>query len=116
MSVTVARPLAGRSPSAEVPSQDGRAVGSPWPASARDLLAVPVAGAYQLSMASSYNLVGRPAVVAVRDGRARQLIRRETVEDFLSREVGRQPGSRARVASRAARPGCAKPPLWYTGT
>ncbi|MDH6137835.1 diaminopimelate decarboxylase [Kitasatospora sp. MAA4] len=56
---------------------------------AGDLLAVPVAGAYQLSMASSYNLVGRPAVVAVRDGRARQLIRRETVEDFLNREVGR---------------------------
>ncbi|WP_443667701.1 diaminopimelate decarboxylase [Kitasatospora humi] len=56
---------------------------------AGDLLAVPVAGAYQLSMASSYNLVGRPAVVAVRDSRARQLIRRETVEDFLSREVGR---------------------------
>ncbi|WP_198045669.1 hypothetical protein [Kitasatospora mediocidica] len=39
--------------------------------------------------ASSYNLVGRPAVVAVRDGQARQLIRRETVENFLSREVGR---------------------------
>ncbi|MFE9423992.1 diaminopimelate decarboxylase [Kitasatospora sp. NPDC006697] len=54
-----------------------------------DLLAVPVAGAYQLSMASGYNLVGRPAVLAVRDGRARQLIRRETVEDFLRREVGR---------------------------
>ncbi|GAA1957885.1 diaminopimelate decarboxylase [Kitasatospora viridis] len=54
-----------------------------------DLLAVPVAGAYQLSMASTYNLVGRPALIAVRDGRARQLLRRETVEDFLRREVGR---------------------------
>ncbi|MFI2611782.1 diaminopimelate decarboxylase [Kitasatospora sp. NPDC018619] len=54
-----------------------------------DLLAVPAAGAYQLSMASGYNLVGRPAVVAVRDGRARLLIRRETVEDFRLREVGR---------------------------
>ncbi|WP_082119458.1 diaminopimelate decarboxylase [Saccharothrix sp. ST-888] len=56
---------------------------------AGDLLAVPAAGAYQLSMASGYNLVGRPAVVAVRDGRARLLIRRETVEDFQAREVGR---------------------------
>ncbi|WP_395298327.1 diaminopimelate decarboxylase [Kitasatospora hibisci] len=54
-----------------------------------DLLAVPAAGAYQLSMASGYNLVGRPPVVAVRDGRARLLIRRETVEDFRAREVGR---------------------------
>ncbi|WP_354643765.1 diaminopimelate decarboxylase [Kitasatospora camelliae] len=56
---------------------------------AGDLLAVPTAGAYQLSMASGYNLVGRPAVAAVRDGRARLLIRRETVEDFRAREVGR---------------------------
>ncbi|GAA2157404.1 diaminopimelate decarboxylase [Kitasatospora kazusensis] len=52
-----------------------------------DLLAVPAAGAYQLSMASGYNLVGRPAVVAVRDGHARLLIRRETVEDFRAREI-----------------------------
>ncbi|MFE3112091.1 diaminopimelate decarboxylase [Kitasatospora indigofera] len=54
-----------------------------------DLLAVPAAGAYQLSMASGYNLVGRPAVAAVRGGRARLLIRRESVEDFRAREVGR---------------------------
>ncbi|MEV8098994.1 diaminopimelate decarboxylase [Kitasatospora sp. NPDC085879] len=54
-----------------------------------DLLAVPAAGAYQLSMASGYNLVGRPAVAAVRDGRIRLLIRRETVDDFRAREVGR---------------------------
>ncbi|WP_406194686.1 diaminopimelate decarboxylase [Kitasatospora sp. NBC_01560] len=56
---------------------------------AGDLLAVPAAGAYQFSMASGYNLVGRPAVVAVHGGRARLLIRRETVEDFRAREVGR---------------------------
>lgn len=54
-----------------------------------DLLAVPAAGAYQLSMASGYNMVGRPPVAAVRDGRARLLIRRESVEDFRQREVGR---------------------------
>lgn len=53
-----------------------------------DLLAVPVAGAYQLSMASGYNLVGRPAVVAVHGGAARLLVRRETLEDFRGRDVG----------------------------
>lgn len=54
-----------------------------------DLLAIPAAGAYQLSMASGYNLVGRPAVAAVRDARIRLLIRRESIEDFRAREVGR---------------------------
>ncbi|MFD0278118.1 diaminopimelate decarboxylase [Kitasatospora sp. NPDC127111] len=65
--------------------------GAALPADLRpgDLLAVPAAGAYQLSMASGYNLVGRPAVAAVRDGRIRLLIRRETVEDHRAREVGR---------------------------
>ncbi|MEU3027316.1 diaminopimelate decarboxylase [Streptomyces incarnatus] len=53
-----------------------------------DLLAVPVAGAYHLSMASGYNLVGRPPVVAVRDGRARLLVRRESLEDLRRRDVG----------------------------
>ena len=53
-----------------------------------DLLAVPAAGAYHLSMASGYNLVGRPPVVAVDDGRARLLIRRESLEDIRSRDVG----------------------------
>ncbi|MFJ4964717.1 Diaminopimelate decarboxylase [Streptomyces sp. ADI96-02] len=53
-----------------------------------DLLAVPVAGAYQLSMASGYNLVGRPPVVAVRDGTARLLVRRETLEDLRGRDIG----------------------------
>ncbi|MFF8474246.1 diaminopimelate decarboxylase [Streptomyces sp. NPDC015414] len=53
-----------------------------------DLLAVPVAGAYHLSMASGCNLVGRPPVVAVRDGRARLLVRRESLEDVRRRDVG----------------------------
>lgn len=53
-----------------------------------DLLAVPVAGAYQLSMASGYNLVGRPPVVAVHAATARLLVRRETLDDFRSRDVG----------------------------
>ncbi|MFD7261106.1 diaminopimelate decarboxylase [Streptomyces sp. NPDC059874] len=53
-----------------------------------DLLAVPVAGAYQLSMASGYNMVGRPPVIAVLEGTSRVLVRRETLEDFRSRDVG----------------------------
>ena len=55
---------------------------------AGDLLAVPVAGAYQCSMASSYNLVGRPPVVAVSDGGCRLLVRRETEADLFSRDLG----------------------------
>ena len=51
-----------------------------------DLLAVPAAGAYHLSMASGYNLVGRPPLIGVRDGTARALQRRETLDDILRRE------------------------------
>ncbi|MGE7385209.1 diaminopimelate decarboxylase [Streptomyces sp. NPDC004126] len=53
-----------------------------------DLIAVPVAGAYQLSMASGYNMVGRPPVVAVDQGTARLLVRRETLEDLRVRDIG----------------------------
>ncbi|MFI9719866.1 diaminopimelate decarboxylase [Streptomyces sp. NPDC052396] len=53
-----------------------------------DLLAVPACGAYQLSMAAPYNLVGRPPLAAVSDGRARLLLRRETAEDLRGRDVG----------------------------
>ncbi len=53
-----------------------------------DLIAVPVAGAYHLSMASAYNLVGRPPVVAVTDSRARLLVRRESPADLSTRDVG----------------------------
>ncbi|MEV0991903.1 diaminopimelate decarboxylase [Streptomyces sp. NPDC049949] len=53
-----------------------------------DLLVVPVAGAYQLSMASGYNMVGRPPVVAVAHGAARLLVRRETLDDFRRRDIG----------------------------
>ncbi|MFJ3963681.1 diaminopimelate decarboxylase [Streptomyces sp. NPDC090036] len=62
----------------------------PLPADIRpgDLLAVPVAGAYQLSMASGYNLVGRPPVIAVHGGTARLLVRRETLDDLRRRDVG----------------------------
>jgi diaminopimelate decarboxylase len=53
-----------------------------------DLLAVACTGAYHYSMASSYNMVGRPPVVAVRDGAARLLVRRETAADMRQRDVG----------------------------
>ncbi|WP_214371093.1 diaminopimelate decarboxylase [Pseudonocardia sp. H11422] len=52
-----------------------------------DLLAVAATGAYCYSMASSYNRLPRPAVVAVRDGQARLLLRRETVDDQFRLEV-----------------------------
>jgi diaminopimelate decarboxylase len=52
-----------------------------------DLVAVAATGAYCYSMSSRYNLLGRPAVVVVRDGRSRLILRRETVEDLLSLEV-----------------------------
>jgi diaminopimelate decarboxylase len=53
-----------------------------------DLLAVPVTGAYHHAMASNYNHFARPPVIAVFSGRARPLIRRETDEDMLRRDVG----------------------------
>ena len=53
-----------------------------------DLLAVACTGAYHHSMASNYNMVGRPPLVAVKNGRARELVRRETIADLLSRDCG----------------------------
>jgi diaminopimelate decarboxylase len=53
-----------------------------------DLIGVAATGAYCYSMSSRYNLLGRPAVVAVRDGVSRLILRRETVDDLLSLEVG----------------------------
>ncbi len=51
-----------------------------------NILAIPVSGAYHLPMASNYNLVPRPAVVFARDGQARLVRRRETLEDALRLE------------------------------
>ena len=48
-----------------------------------DLLAVAATGAYCRSMASNYNSMPRPAVVAVRNGISRVLLRRETIDDLL---------------------------------
>jgi diaminopimelate decarboxylase len=53
-----------------------------------DLLAVPVTGAYGRSMASNYNHVPRPPVLAVTDGAVRVLVRRETEDDLLALDLG----------------------------
>jgi diaminopimelate decarboxylase len=53
-----------------------------------DLVAVAATGAYCRSMASNYNLVPRPGVVAVRDGASRVLLRAETTDDLLRLDAG----------------------------
>jgi diaminopimelate decarboxylase len=52
-----------------------------------DLLAVAATGAYTESMASNYNRLPRPAAVLVRDGEVRPLLRRETMDDLVRRDV-----------------------------
>ncbi|WP_261164905.1 diaminopimelate decarboxylase [Microbacterium sp. Marseille-Q6965] len=61
-----------------------------------DLLAVPATGAYCYSLASNYNAVPRPPVVAVSGGSARVIVRGESIDDLLARDLGLDP--------RAARP------------
>ncbi len=53
-----------------------------------DLLAVPATGAYCWSLANNYNYLARPPVVAVRDGRARVIVRGDTLADLLRRDAG----------------------------
>lgn len=53
-----------------------------------DLVATPVTGAYGRSMGSNYNLLARPAVVFVAEGRSRLVVRRETDDDLLATDVG----------------------------
>jgi diaminopimelate decarboxylase len=53
-----------------------------------DLLAVAATGAYGRSMASSYNMVPRPPVVAVLGGVSREIVRRETERDLLALDLG----------------------------
>ncbi|MGF1616686.1 MAG: diaminopimelate decarboxylase [Acidimicrobiia bacterium] len=53
-----------------------------------DIVVTPVTGAYGHSMGSNYNKVLRPAVVFVRDGAVRQVVRRETYDDLLLTDLG----------------------------
>jgi diaminopimelate decarboxylase len=52
-----------------------------------DVICLPAAGAYCLPMASNYNGMPRPEVVMVKDGAARVIRRRETLDDLLAAEV-----------------------------
>ena len=52
-----------------------------------DLLAIPATGAYNRSMASNYNHVPRPPVIAVRNGAAKVIVRRESFEDLLHLDI-----------------------------
>jgi diaminopimelate decarboxylase len=53
-----------------------------------DLLAVAATGAYCRSMASNYNAVLKPPVIAVKDGQSRVIVRRETLDDLLALDLG----------------------------
>jgi diaminopimelate decarboxylase len=62
-----------------------------------DVLAVAATGAYCYSMASNYNRIPRPPVVAVSDGTATVIVRRETLDQVLSTDVGWEPETEQRV-------------------
>ena len=64
-----------------------RDINLPGDISPGDLIAIPATGAYGRSMASNYNHVPRPPVVAVKDGKARVIVRRENEEDLLALDV-----------------------------
>ena len=57
------------------------------PVQADDLIAIPASGAYAPSMASVYNLNGRPAIVMASEGEAALLRRRETYEDLIAQDA-----------------------------
>ncbi|MDE3086786.1 MAG: diaminopimelate decarboxylase, partial [Acidobacteriota bacterium] len=82
--VTAGRPMAVRvvgkhCESGDMLVADGRV---PADLAVGDVLATPVTGAYGYAMASNYNKVPRPAVVFVAEGRARVVVRRETLDDL----------------------------------
>jgi diaminopimelate decarboxylase len=52
-----------------------------------EIIAVPVTGAYCLTMANNYNGARRPPVVFCKDGVARPVVRRETYDDMLARDL-----------------------------
>jgi diaminopimelate decarboxylase len=52
-----------------------------------ELIAIPVAGAYQMRLSSNYNGARRPAVLMLEEGNANLMIQRETVEDLLKNHL-----------------------------
>ncbi len=57
------------------------------PVSTGDKIAVLTTGAYNYSMASNYNRIPRPAMVMVKDGESRIIVKRETFEDLIRNDV-----------------------------
>jgi diaminopimelate decarboxylase len=53
-----------------------------------DVLVTPATGAYGFAMANNYNGIPRPPVIFCRDGEARLVVRRETVDELRARDVG----------------------------
>ncbi len=52
-----------------------------------ELIAIPVAGAYHLSMSSNYNGARRPEVLLLEEGKVTVMLRRETTDDLLKRDL-----------------------------
>jgi diaminopimelate decarboxylase len=52
-----------------------------------ELIAIPVSGAYQLSMSSNYNGARRPAVLWLEEGKVKTMVRRETIQDLLKNQL-----------------------------
>jgi diaminopimelate decarboxylase len=101
-SMTATQPMTVVGRHCEPGDEIARDVPLPADLHAGDLLAVACTGAYHHSMASTYNMVGRPPLVAVKDGRIRELVRRETIADLLSRDrvyKERPPMRRGRIES-----------------
>ncbi len=59
-----------------------------------DVVALPASGAYCIAMSSNYNMALRPAVVSVREGKARLVRRRETYADLMATDVWEEPGGK----------------------
>ena len=72
---------------ARAATSSSRTSSCPPTSRAGDLIAVPGTGAYCRSLSSQYNHTPRPPVVAVRDGVARVIVRRETIDDLLALDV-----------------------------
>jgi diaminopimelate decarboxylase len=85
-SMTATQPMTIVGRHCESGDEIARDVALPADLHAGDLLAVACTGAYHHSMGSTYNMVGRPPLVAVKDGLTRELVRRETIADLLSRD------------------------------
>ena len=85
-SMTATQPMTIVGRHCESGDEIARDIALPADLHAGDLHAVACTGAYHHIMASTYNMVGRPPLVAVKDGCSRELVRRETIADLLARD------------------------------